>query len=151
MIEAVSAQTLPEVLPLIRQYQEFYKIADISDAKNAEFFAQFGEANPAGCQFLYRDNETNRVLGFATVYLTFSSTIAAKVGVLNDLYTLAESRSKGVGRALIEHARQYAAKHGATRLQWVTAPDNSLAQALYNSLDAQQRVWHFYTYSTAHH
>ncbi len=145
MIEPVSPSNLHEVLPLIRAYQEFYNVADISDTRNAEFFAQFGESNPSGCQFMYR--EAGQVIGFATVYFSFTSTIAAKVAILNDLYTRPNSRGKGVGRQLIEHCRAYAAKNGASRLQWVTAPDNKQAQRLYDSLDTNQLTWRFYTYN----
>ena len=105
-VEVVGPGNLDEVLPLIRLYQEFYEVADICDKRNRAFFSQFGESNPAGCQFLLR--EQGQVLGFATVYLTYTSTIAARVAVLNDLYTVAESRGRGVGRRLLEHARAYA-------------------------------------------
>mgnify|MGYP001147849842 FL=1 len=146
MIEAVSKNNLTEVLPLIRAYQEFYKVSEISDDRNSEFFAQFGESSPAGCQFIYR--EAGNVVGFATVYFSFTSTIAAKVAVLNDLYTLPNCRGKGVGRQLIEYCRNYAAENGAARLQWVTAPDNEQAQKLYESLNTGKSTWHFYTYNT---
>jgi len=90
VIEAVSEHNLSEVLPLIREYQEFYKVAEISDSRNKIFFSQFGELSPLGCQFMVR--ESGQVTGFATVYFTFTSTIATKVGVLNDLYTLPQHR-----------------------------------------------------------
>ena len=54
MIEVVNANNLDELLPLIRQYQAFYQVAEISDSKNRDFFAQFAEQNPNGCQFLDR-------------------------------------------------------------------------------------------------
>lgn len=146
MIEVVSKNNLIEVLPLIRQYQEFYKVAEISDEKNCAFFSQFGESSPAGCQFIYR--ESGKVIGFATVYFSFTSSIVAKVAVLNDLYTLPSSRGMGVGRQLIEHCRNYAAEQGAMRLQWVTAPENEQAQKLYDSLNTSKSTWRFYTYNT---
>lgn len=146
MIEAVSKNNLAEVLPLVRAYQEFYKVSDISDNRNAEFFSQFGESSPAGCQFIYR--EAGNVVGFATVYFSFTTTITAKIAVLNDLYTMPSYRGKGIGRRLIEHCRNYAAENGASRLQWVTAPDNEQAQKLYDSLHAGKSTWHFYTYNT---
>lgn len=146
MIEAVSKGNLAEVLPLVRAYQEFYKVSVISDDRNLEFFAQFGEKSPFGCQFIYR--EAGNVVGFATVYFSFTSTIAAKVAILNDLYTLPNHRCKGIGRQLIEHCRRYAAVNGAARLQWVTAPDNEPAQKLYSSLNTGKSTWHFYTYNT---
>ena len=145
MIEIVSKSNLAEVLPLIRAYQEFYRVKEISDDKNMEFFSQFGETNPAGCQFIYR--ASGKVIGFATVYFSFASTIPAKVAVLNDLYTLPDCRGNGVGRKLIEHCRIYAANNGAARLQWVTAPENEQAQKLYESLQTEKRTWLFYTYN----
>jgi ribosomal protein S18 acetylase RimI-like enzyme len=146
MIEAVSKNSLAEVLPLIRAYKEFYNVAEISDDRNAEFFAQFGESSAVGCQFIYR--ESGKVIGFATVYFSFTSTITSKVAVLNDLYTVPNSRGKGVGRQLIEHCRNYAANNGAARLQWVTAQDNEQAQKLYDSMNTGKSTWHFYTYNT---
>lgn len=144
MIESASKENLAELLPLVRAYQEFYKVSVISDDRNSEFFAQFGESSPFGCQFIYR--EAGTVVGFATVYFSFTSTIAAKVAILNDLYTLPKYRGKGIGRKLIEHCRRYAAANGAARLQWVTAPDNEQAQRLYRSLNVPSSTWHFYTY-----
>ncbi|MGV7221598.1 MAG: GNAT family N-acetyltransferase [Nitrospinales bacterium] len=146
MIENVSEKNLDELLPLIRDYQEFYKVADISDSRNKSFFSQFGESNPLGCQFLFRQD--NDVVGFATVYFTFSSTIAAKVGVLNDLYTIPTMRGKGIGRKLIEHCHEYAKKNGAVRLQWITAPDNEQAQSLYDSIETNKSPWLLYNISS---
>ena len=146
MIEIVSKNNIMEVLPLIRAYQEFYNVADISDFKNEVFFSQFGESNPAGCQFIYRDNGI--VVGFATVYFSYASSIISKVAVLNDLYTVSGLRGKGVGRKLVEHCHKYASENNASRLQWVTAPDNEAAQKLYDSIDASKSNWHFYAYNT---
>lgn len=146
VIEPVSAGNLEEILPLIEQYQEFYLVKDISTVRNREFFSQFGEDNPFGCQFAFR--ESGKVIGFATIYFTFTSTIAAKVGVLNDVYTCPNHRGKGVARNLIEHCRKYAAQNGAARLQWVTAPNNETAQELYDSMNTSKSTWHFYTYNT---
>ncbi len=146
MIEAVSDRTIEEVLPLIRKYQEFYKVADISEQKNRAFFSQFGESNPAGCQFVFRD--AGVIVGFATVYFSYTSTITAKVAVLNDLYTEPAVRGQGVGRKLVEHCRRFAKSNDAARLQWVTAPDNEPAQKLYDSMNLNKSTWLFYAYNT---
>jgi len=146
MIEAVTDKNLEEVLPLIRQYQEFYKIADINDDRNREFFSQFGEDKTEGCQFLFR-NEQGQAVAFATVYFTFVSSIPAKVGVMNDLYTIEEYRGKGIGRQLIDHCLAFAKSKGAVRLQWLTAEDNETAQKLYDSMNTNQSTWKVYTYT----
>ncbi|WP_160151535.1 GNAT family N-acetyltransferase [Microbulbifer sp. ALW1] len=144
MIEQVSEENLKEVLPLIRAYQEFYEVSDICDEKNFEFFLQFCRNPSTGSQFVcWKDG---RVVGFATVYFTFASSIISKVAILNDLYTVPESRGNGVGRKLIEHCRGFAEKHGAVRLQWVTAPENEAAQKLYDSMNTSKSSWYFYTY-----
>lgn len=147
MIEAVSDKNLKEVLPLIRKYQEFYKISDINDDRNNEFFLQFSENGNDGCLFLYRNNEGTAV-AFATVYFTFVSSIPAKVAVMSDLYTLPEHRRKGIGKLLVNHCLQFGLKKGAARLQWLTAEDNVQAQKLYDSLDTKNSTWKVYTYCT---
>lgn len=38
MIELVSNKNIDEALPLIRKYQEFYNVEDISDSKTKSFF-----------------------------------------------------------------------------------------------------------------
>jgi len=144
MIEAVLAKNLDEVLPLIRDYMAFYHVTDIDDARNKAFFSQFAEGSDKGCQFLYRKN--GQTVAFATVYFSYTTSITAKVAVLNDLFTLPEYREQGIAKSLIKHCADYAKAQGAARLQWVTAPDNKQAQAVYDALGASKSEWYFYTY-----
>tara|TARA_B110000977_G_C11010027_1_gene467293 strand:+ start:875 stop:1138 length:264 start_codon:yes stop_codon:yes gene_type:complete len=58
-IKAVDEKNLAELLPLKRQDQDFYQIADISDECNRQFFSRFGIDNPFGCQFLYRQKRAS--------------------------------------------------------------------------------------------
>jgi len=146
MIEAITDKNLDEVLPLIKEYQTFYKVTDIDDKRNKQFFSQFGEQSDKGCLFGYRKEA--ELVGFATVYFSFSSTITSKVAVLNDLYTVDNCRAQGVATALIKHCEIYGKSKGAVRLQWVTAPDNKVAQAVYKSLGAKQSSWEFFSYSS---
>lgn len=146
MIEEVNEQNLEEILPLIREYMEFYEVKDISDARNRNFFSQFGRDSDFGCQFLFR--KSGVAIGFATVYFSFVSSTASKIAILNDLYARPDHRGKGVGRKLIEHARDFASKRGASRLQWLTAPSNEAAQKLYDSLNTTKSTWLVYTYNT---
>lgn len=67
---------------------------------------------------------------------------------MNDLFTLGEFRKQGIARSLIDHCAKYAKSQGAARLQWVTAPNNLNAQALYNKMGAKQSSWEFFTYNT---
>ena len=146
MIEAGSERNIEDALPLNRLYQEFYKVTDINDEKNRIFFSQFNENGDKGCLFLYR-NDAGEAVAFATVYFTYVSSIPAKVGVMNDLYTIQSHRGKGIGRKLINHCLQFAIRKGAVRLQWLTAEDNKQAQRLYDSLETKKSTWKVYTYS----
>ena len=145
MIESVSKNNLEEALPLIRAYQEFYKINSISDSKNKTFFEQFNETSSQGCQFIFREN--GEAVAFATVYFSYASSIVSKVAVLNDVFTKPEFRGKGIARKLIDHCWNYAQINNAARLQWVTAPENSAAKKLYDSMNTNQSHWDFYTYT----
>lgn len=146
MIEAVSASNIDEILPLIRKYQAFYQIPDIDDARNRTFFSRFSESGNEGCLFLYR-NDAGLAVAFATVYFSYVSSITARVGVMNDLYTLPDHRGTGIGRQLIDHCLQFALSKGAARLQWLTAEDNQQAQQLYDSLKTRKSTWKVYTYT----
>ena len=144
MIERVTVDNFEEILPLIEKYQQFYKVADISTEKNREFFSQFCGGTGQGAQFLLR--QSGRVIGFATVYFSFSSTLTSKVAVLNDLYIEADVRKQGCGRLLIDHCLKFGLDAGALRLQWLTAKDNGNAQAAYDKLGAKRSDWVFYSY-----
>jgi GNAT superfamily N-acetyltransferase len=146
MIEAISDNNIDEVLPLIREYLAFYQAKNIDDAKNRAFFSQFNEGSTKGSLFGYRSDE--KIVAYATVYFTYTSSILSKVAVMNDLYTLASHRKQGIATQLIKHCEQYAKKCGAARLQWVTAADNREAQSLYKALGAKQSSWEFFTYTT---
>mgnify|MGYP001121644342 CR=1 FL=1 len=51
---------------------------------------------------------------------------------LQDLFTAADVRGKGVGAALIEAVRQAAAGHGVTNVYWMTHETNATARRLYD-------------------
>ena len=53
---------------------------------------------------------------------------------------------KALLKSLIKHCADYAKAQDAARLQWVTAPDNTQAQAAYDALGAAKSEWYFYTY-----
>ena len=145
MIEDINIKNIDEVLPLIRKYQEFYKIENINDNKNKDFFLQFGLDTDLGCLFTFRKD--SRLVAFATVYFTYASSIINKVAVMNDLYTEKEYRGQGIAKQLIVYCEQYAKSKNAVRLQWVTAKENETAKKVYQSLGAKQSSWEFFTYS----
>ncbi len=91
-------------------------------------------------QLLARD-ESGRAIGFATIFWTWSTTRAARIGVMNDLFVAQGARGAGVADALIAACLERCRSHGAALLAWRTAPDNHRAQAVYDRVGARRSQW----------
>lgn len=143
-IERVCIVDLPLLLPLVRAYCDFYAASPRDDRLVALSRALIEDPGE-GVQLLARridpDGATGLPVGFATVYWTWQTLDAARIGVMNDLYVEPEARGAGIGRRLIEHCRGECRKRGAAKLAWETAPDNAAAQRLYDSTGAEPSTW----------
>jgi GNAT superfamily N-acetyltransferase len=145
-VPAISTATdadLDDVLPLFAGYQRFYTGEAQDDAKNRAFLGRF-VSDEAGRLLVAREDVSGEVLGFATLYWTFSSTIAEEHVLMNDLFVSEQARGQGVGFALIEAARDVARERGSKTLSWETAVDNRTAQRLYERTGADRYVWFEY-------
>jgi ribosomal protein S18 acetylase RimI-like enzyme len=138
-IERAGVSDLPVLLGMLRAYCDFYKVHPSDDALTA-LCRTLIEDPAQGEQSIARDN-SGAPLGFATIYWTWQTLNASRVGVLNDLYVMPEARGSGVGRALIEQCRKRCRDRGAARLVWETAPDNTTAQRLYDGIGARSSTW----------
>ena len=134
-ITLVGPADLPELLPLLRAYCDFYEVAPADEALLGLSRALLADPRREGLQLLARDN-AGRAVGFATLYWTWQTLSAARVGVMNDLYVAPEARGTGVAGALIDACVERCREHGATALIWQTARDNTRAQALYDRIGA---------------
>jgi ribosomal protein S18 acetylase RimI-like enzyme len=137
-VRPATAAELPDLLPLIAEYQRFYG-AEPDEARNREFFRRFVEPSDLG--LLLGAWADGTAVGFACLYWTHSSVSAIDVALLNDILVSATTRSRGVGRLLLEAAAHHAAARGYDRLVWQTAPDNERAQRLYDQLPASRSPW----------
>ena len=80
----------------------------------------------------------HEAVGFTQLYPSFSSVSLKGLWILNDLFVRSDVRQGGVGRALLERARQHAADTGAKGLILSTAVTNKPAQTLYESCGWQR-------------
>src|SRR4029450_10681534 len=134
-ITPVGATDLPELLPLVRAYCDFYQVTP-SDRELVELSrALLADPARGGLQLLARD-DAGRAVGFATLYWSWQTLAAARVGVMNDLFVVPEARGIGVAEGLIAACLERCREHGATRLVWQTASDNHRAQAVYARVGA---------------
>ena len=75
-----------------------------------------------------------RVVGLAHYLFHRSTTRIEPVCYLQDLFTSAELRGRGVGRALIEGVYARAHEAGAKRVYWQTRESNAAGRLLYDKV-----------------
>ena len=106
---------------LFDTYRQFYEQApNIALAK--AFIAT--RLNNKDSVIFVAENSEGKLVGFCQIYPSFCSVIAAKIGVLYNLYVDSSIHKTGAGRALKLVSHEYAANNGMTRLDLSTAKDN---------------------------
>ena len=138
-IERVTEADLTELLPLMRAYCDFYEVAPSDEALLSLSRALIADPEHEGFQLLARNE--GRAVGFATIFWSWATTSAERIGVMNDLFVAPEARGTGVAEALIEACRAECAARGAGKLTWQTAPDNAAAMKVYDRVGATREQW----------
>src|SRR5215217_9169186 len=107
-IERVTEADVDELLPLMRAYCDFYEVAPSDEALTDMALALLDEPDLEGVQLIARD-EDGQAVGFATIFWSWSTLNASRIGVMNDLFVSPAGRGGGVADALIgacvDHAR----------------------------------------------
>ncbi|MGE5433579.1 MAG: N-acetyltransferase family protein, partial [Candidatus Doudnabacteria bacterium] len=138
-VEAVADRDLADLLPLMRAYCDFYEVAPSDDELLALSRALLADPAHEGIQLLARDE--GRAVGFATIFWSWATTSAERIGVMNDLFVAPEARGTGLAAALIEACRAECVARSAGKLTWQTAPDNAAAMKLYDRVGATREQW----------
>ena len=129
-IQPVAEKDLLDLLPLMRAYCEFYEVAPADADLLAMARVLIADPEREGLQLLARD-PNGKAIGFATVFWTWTTLSASRLGVMNDLFVAPEARGSGVAEELIEACAERCRERGASSLEWQTARDNHRAQAVY--------------------
>jgi GNAT superfamily N-acetyltransferase len=137
VIAAVTEADLPELLLLMRGYCDFYEVDPSDEDLLAMSRALIDDPEREGVQLIARDDD-GRATGFATIFWTWSTLSASRIGVMNDLFVDDRSRGTGVAEALIEACAERCRERGAASLDWTTARDNHRAQRLYERVGARR-------------
>ncbi len=72
--------------------------------------------------FVFVAEDAGMPVGFIAFYESYALYAEGAFGTIPELYVRPEYRSKGVGKKLIEKAREFAAAKGWTRLEVTTPP-----------------------------
>ncbi len=136
-ISMVGDSDLAELLPLMRGYCDFYEVAPSDEALTAMSKALIADPVREGFQLVARD-VSGRAVGFATVFWTWSTSSAARIGVMNDLFVDPDARGDGAADELIAECARRVRERGGQSLQWQTAKDNLRAQAVYDRVGGRR-------------
>jgi ribosomal protein S18 acetylase RimI-like enzyme len=127
---------------LFEAYRRFYQ--QPADLEQSRAFLR--ERLARGDSVIFLAEEGSTLLGFTQLYPLFSSTKCRRIWLLNDLFTVEAARGQGIGRALMNRARDHAVETGAAAIELATAHTNLPAQELYESLGYQRdEVFRVYT------
>ena len=143
-ITAATTEDLSELLGLMRAYCDFYETAPADEQLLALSRTLIGDPRREGVQLLARDG-AGTAQGFATIFWSWDTTVAARIGIMNDLFVAPAARGSGLADELIEACLRRCAERGAVRLEWQTAPGNLRAQAVYDRTGARRGAWLSYS------
>ena len=125
---------------LWQAYITFYESEVPADVTDATFARLLDDDELHGA--IARD-ASGRAIGLVH-WLTHPATWSKGVYCyLEDLYVDPEARGGGTGRALIAHVREWAARHGAGKVYWLTQIDNATARALYDRVAVSTGFVHY--------
>jgi GNAT superfamily N-acetyltransferase len=149
VIAIVTEDDLPDLLPLMRGYCDFYEVDPADDALLAMSRVLIEDPERQGLQLIAR-SEDGRAVGFATIFWTWSTLSADRLGVMNDLFVSSDARGGGVADALIAACADHCRERGVPELAWQTAKTNERARTVYERVGAtRDERWLDYSLSVA--
>lgn len=121
---------------------DFYQQPDPGVERLDSFIRHLLDHPDQGHQLVAERDGT--VVGFTTLYFIWSTLKLKRFVVMNDLYVAASARGQHVGEALFLAVMGYARDHDLEPVQWETAQDNQVAQALYKKMGGRLSPWLHY-------
>lgn len=131
---------LLDLLPLVRAYCDFYDVSPTDEDLLELSRALLADPEREGVQLIARDAH-GAAVGFATLFWSWNTLVAARIGVMNDLYVAQAARGTGVADDLIKACVAECRLQHAATLDWQTAKDNERAQRVYGRVGATRSEW----------
>lgn len=143
VIRPAIKEDINELYELMIQYiVDFYKKAKPAEESLKGLIQNLLENPNSGIQFVAEKD--GRLLGFATLYFTFSTLQVKRAAILNDLFILSDARGQKLGEQLFQACLSYIRSNDFAYMTWETAKDNLVAQSLYNKMGGQLSEWLVY-------
>lgn len=142
-IRSAEEKDIPLLHDLMVQYiVEFYKRPEPDKRDLDNLIRHLLDRPESGLQFVAE--KEGELVGFATLYFTFSTLQVKRAAILNDLFVTAEARGHKAGEQLFEKCLTHIREHGFAYMTWETAKDNVIAQGLYDKMGGKQSDWLVY-------
>ena len=133
MIRKATLQDLDQLTNLFDQYVVFYKNPS-NLKKHRAYLKERMENNEAIVFLAFDDENKEKAIGFALIYVTFSSLALNKILILNDLFVDSSARKNGIGEKLIQQTIALAKELNSNTIRLRTAKNNIIAQGLYHKM-----------------
>jgi GNAT superfamily N-acetyltransferase len=150
VIRPADERDIPTILTLIRQLAEYERAAHEVVATESQLRESlFGDDAVASCLLAIEPAtssdpapDTERVVGLALWFRSFSTWLGTPGIYLEDLFVLPDARRGGHGRRLLAALAEIAVQRGYQRVEWSVLNWNEPAMAFYRRLGAApQEEW----------
>lgn len=118
-------------LPLWEGYNTFYQRKVPLEVTRTTWSRFFDAYEPMHAVVAER---SGKLLGLVHYLFHRNTAMLAPTCYLQDLFTAAEARGQGAGRALIEAVYERAQAAGSPRVYWMTQESNATARRLYDKV-----------------
>jgi len=143
LIRKATHQDIPELYQLMIEYiVDFYKEPKPAEEDLKGLIEHLLTNTASGLQFVAEHG--GRLVGFATLYFTFSTLRVKRQAILNDLFVKVGIRGQKIGEKLFQTCLEYIRENGFCSMTWETAQDNVVAQSLYKKMGGEISPWLFY-------
>lgn len=131
IIRSASPADYGQWLPLWEGYNTFYRRTVAQEVTLMTWGRFFDAYEPMHAVVAERDG---KLLGLVHYLFHRNTAMLAPTCYLQDLFTAAEARGQGIGRALIEAVYERAQAAGSPRVYWMTQESNATARKLYDKV-----------------
>lgn len=144
LVRQATMDDIHAVAKMFNAYRVFYSQA--SDIEGAKTFLRERLSKIESTIFIALECGTDESVGFVQLYPTFSSISMKRSWILNDLYVTENYRGRGIGKRLLDEAKNYALYTESKGLELATACTNHGAQKLYEQYGYKkdEDFYHYY-------
>lgn len=143
VVRPTQKSDIDSLIPLIYAYiVDFYKKPAPPESKVRNII-EVCLKQREGIQFVAQ--REGKLIGFATLYFSYSTTRADRITVMNDLYVIEDERGSEVSTELFIACQEYSEAHRFAAMEWITAEENHRAQRFYDKMGGKVTDWKNYS------